>query len=106
MHVRTPDDAARDLMNNTRVMETQRNSGVLELTVSDSDPLRAAAKANALCLNYFDLKIERSRRRASQSIGFIEDQLEEQTAALETAEADVVALRKQYPDLIDLTTSA
>jgi capsular exopolysaccharide synthesis family protein len=106
VHVRTPDDAARDLMNNTRVMETQRNSGVLELTVSDSDPLRAAAKANALCLNYFDLKIERSRRRASQSIGFIEDQLEEQTAALETAEADVVALRKQYPDLIDLTTSA
>lgn len=106
VHVRTPNDAARNLMNNTRVMETQRNSGVLELTVSDSDPLRAAAKANALCLNYFDLKIERSRRRASQSIGFIEDQLEEQTTELEKAEADVVALRKQYPDLIDLTTSA
>ncbi|MEZ5978533.1 MAG: polysaccharide biosynthesis tyrosine autokinase [Planctomycetota bacterium] len=106
VHHRSTEDAVRSLLTNTRVMETQRNSGVLELTVSDSDPRRAAAKANALCLNYFDLKVQRSRRRASQSISFIETQLEEQTKALQEAEAEVVALRKQYPDLIDLTTSA
>jgi capsular exopolysaccharide synthesis family protein len=106
VHVRSQDAAARDLMANTRVMETQRNSGVLELTISDSDPVRAAAKANALCLEYFELKVARSRRRAAQSIEFIETQLGEQTEALTEAEADVVALRKQHPDLIDLSTSA
>lgn len=106
LHRRSVENAARSLMSNTRVMETQRNSGVLRLTVSDSDPRRAAAKANALCLNYFDLKVERSRRKASQSIPFIEEQLEEQNRLLEEIEAQVVELRKQNPDLIDLTSSA
>jgi capsular exopolysaccharide synthesis family protein len=106
VHVRSEDAAARDLLGSTRVMETQRNSGVLELTVSDSDPWRAAAKANALCLNYFDLKVERSRRRAAQSIEFIESQLEEQTGALTRAEEEVVELRRTHPDLIDLSSSA
>ena len=106
LHRRSVENAARALMGATRVMETQRNSGVLQLTVSDSDPRRAAAKANALCLNYFDQKVERSRRKASQSIPFIESQLEEQNALLEEVELELVELRREHPDLIDLTTSA
>ena len=98
LHRRSVENAARALMGSTRVMETQRNSGVLQLTVSDSDPRRAAAKANALCLNYFDLKVERSRRKASQSIPFIESQLEEQNELLTEVEEEVA---RQVSDRAD-----
>ncbi len=90
----------------TRVVETQRNSGVLELSVSDSTPLRAAAIANALCLAYFDQNVARGRRRASETVDFIQGQLAAQEVALEQAERDVVELQRSHPDLIDRASSS
>lgn len=90
----------------TRVVETQRNSGVLELSVSDSDPDRAAAVANALCEEYFEQNVARGRRRASETVEFIRSQLEAQEKALSEAETEVVELQRQYPDLIDRASSS
>jgi capsular exopolysaccharide synthesis family protein len=102
----TAADAVRRLMGNTRVVETQRNSGVLAVTVSDSHPLRAAAAANAICANYFRQVVQKGRDRASTTVEFIESQLAVQQAALEGAEAAVTELRRRHPDLIDLPSAA
>ncbi|QDU67151.1 polysaccharide biosynthesis tyrosine autokinase [Engelhardtia mirabilis] len=98
--------AVKRLLSDTRVVESQRNSGVIALTVDDSDPERAAAVANALCHNYFDLNVERGRKRASQTVGFIQSQLDEQLAALETAEHEVVDLQAENLDAIDSVATA
>lgn len=102
----TEADAVRRLMGGTRVVETQRNSGVLAVTVSDSHPLRAAACANAICANYFAQVVQKGRDRASTTVDFIQSQLALQQAALERAEAEVTELRRRHPDLIDLPSAA
>lgn len=102
----TEDIAVRRLQEGTRVIETERDSGVVLVTVSDSDPERAARVADALCLNYFDLDVARGTRRASQTVEFIDGQLEAQSAALERAEAEVVDLREGDPETIDVSASA
>ncbi len=102
----SPDTAVRRLVSNTRVIETERDSGVVLVTVSDSDPVRAARTADALCLNYFDLSIERGSKRASQTVTFIETQLEAQIAELAAAESAVVDLRADHPETIDISASA
>jgi polysaccharide biosynthesis transport protein len=99
-------DAARRLMGKTRVVETQRNSGVLSVSVSDSDPVRAAAAANAICANYFRQVVSKGRDRASTTVEFIQGQLSLQQEALRLAEAAVVELRREHPDLIDLPSAA
>lgn len=94
------------LKSGTRVVETQRKSGVLALTFSDTDPVRAAAVANAICRNYFDLRVAKGRRRAEKTIEFINAQLLDQNEKLEIAHSEVVRLQEQYPDLIDAQTTA
>jgi len=42
------------LMKRTAVRESTRNSGVITVSVTDTDPFRAAETANALCNNYLD----------------------------------------------------
>ena len=106
VHYRSQVAALVDLMSATRVVETQRNSGVIAVTVDDSDPERAAALANAICFNYFDLNVERNQRRASQTVEFIEDQLSAQLASLEEAEREVVRLQSDAPESIDVVAAA
>ncbi len=93
----TREDAVRRLMSSVRVRETERASGVIELTVDDSDPRRAAEIANALCLNYMARGEGRGQERASRTIEFIEEQLDKQNASLRQAEDEVVALRRSSP---------
>ncbi|MEO0652193.1 MAG: hypothetical protein AAFZ65_16080, partial [Planctomycetota bacterium] len=106
VHRRSESLAVRGLLGSTRVVETKRDSGVIAVTVDDSDPNRAAAIANALCRNYFDLNVERNQRRASQTVEFIEEQLDEQLAALERAELEVVSLQSKSADSIDVVAAA
>ncbi len=99
-------DAARALTGNTRVIETERNSGVVRVTVNDSDPLRAARTADALCLNYFDLNIDRGSKRASQTVSFIEERLRDQKALLDSAEGEVARLQQSHPETINVSSTA
>jgi len=93
----TREDAVQRLMTATRVRETERNSGVIELTVDDSDPRRAAEIANALCLNYLDRGEDKGQDRASRTIAFIDEQLEKQNENLRAAEDEVVEQRRSSP---------
>ena len=102
----THSEAVERLMESLRVRETQRNSGVMELTFDDSDPVRAAATANAVCRNYLDRNKLRGEKRASQTVDFIQDQLASQIDALHAAEDEVVELQKVNPRAIDVSKSA
>ena len=88
------------------VDETSRNSGVIRVTVSDSDPDRAAEFANALCHNYLLRSIHLGRSRASRTIDFVDEQLKEQKKLLEEAEREVVALQQANPAVILVSASA
>lgn len=102
----TTDEAVRRVMDATRVRETERNSGVIELYYDDSDPRRAADVANALCRNYFDRNQRRGERKASQTLEFIEAQLATQTEQLHAAEREVVELQGQNPRAINVAKSS
>jgi len=103
---RSLDSAVNDYLAKLDVEETSRNSGVIRVTVSDSDPDRAAEFANALCHNYLLRSILLGRSRASRTIRFVETQLSEQKQLLEAAEREVVALQQQNPAVILVSASA
>lgn len=71
------DSAVDDYLGKVEVEETSRNSGVIRLTVSDSDPDRAAEFANALAHNYLLRSIRLGRSRATRTIEFVDEQLAE-----------------------------
>lgn len=95
-------DAVERVLRATRVTETERNSGVIEVTFDDSDARRAAETANALCKNYLDRDKRRGEKRASQTVDFIAQQLDGQIKALHEAENQVVELERKNPRAIDI----
>lgn len=102
----SPEDAVEYVMRRTRVAETERNSGVMRLSFDDADPDRAAEIASALCLNYLDRNLAQGERRASKTVEFIDQQLEEQATALDSAEREVVRLQEESPRAVDVGESA
>ncbi|MEX1026218.1 MAG: polysaccharide biosynthesis tyrosine autokinase [Planctomycetota bacterium] len=94
--------AVKRLRKATRVAEAERNTGIVRVTVDDSDPGRAAATVNALCANYLAASLARGKRRASQTLEFLEAQLATQLKALESAENELVDLREASPDLVNV----
>jgi capsular exopolysaccharide synthesis family protein len=102
----TRDEAIERVLRATRVRETERNSGVIELTVDDSDPRRAAETVNALCQNYLARDEERGDRKVSHTLEFIRTSLVEQTSRLREAEGEVVALQREHPRAINVVESA
>jgi capsular exopolysaccharide synthesis family protein len=101
-----PAEAVERVLAATRVSETERSSGVIEVTYDDSDPRRAADTANALCANYLERNQRRGVKRASQTVDFIAGQLEAQNEALHKAEREVVALQQANPRAIDMSKTA
>lgn len=99
------EEAIERVMERTRVRETERNSGVIELTVDDSDPRRAAETANALCRTYLDRSEARGARKATSTLGFIRESLERQLELLRGAESEVVEVQRANPRAINVTKS-
>jgi len=100
------DEALDRVRKATRAVETMRNSGVVEVTVDDSDPERAADTVNALCNAYLARSTQRGERRASQTLTFIRGQLTEQMKGLAEAEKQVVELQRAAPRAIEVSKSA
>ena len=105
LHSLRPEEAVEMLEEGLRVSETERNSGVIRVTYEDSDPERASATVNALCGLYLERNEARNAKRASQTVEFIEKQLEEQIKALEEAEREVVELQSNNPKSVNITAT-
>ncbi len=99
------EDAIERVMKHTRIAETQRNSGVIEITYDDSDPFRASETANALCRVYLERNQQRSEKRASYTVDFIKKQLADQLSALEQAELEVVELQQENPKSVNISAT-
>jgi uncharacterized protein involved in exopolysaccharide biosynthesis/Mrp family chromosome partitioning ATPase len=98
--------AVNDLLARTTAVEVRRDSRAIKLTVADSDPRRAAESANALCRNYLIRSIELERKRAGLSLEFLDERISKQRAELAGAEAQIVELKANHPETIDITASA
>jgi capsular exopolysaccharide synthesis family protein len=90
----------------TRVGETDRNSGVITISFDDTDPHRSAATTNALCRNYLRWTLRHSEKRASQTVDFVEEQLEDQIKSLNEAELEVVQLQQESHTSVDIGETA
>lgn len=106
VHHRSEDSAVRSLLQRVSARAIRRDSGVIELTYTDSDPRRAAEVANAMCRNYLVRSVRLGRARAERTAAFLEQQIVEQRALLQVAEAEVIALQAEHPEVIDVQASA
>lgn len=98
--------AVSRLMASTSAVESGRKTNVVFVRVDDSDPYRAAEIANAICKNYIRRSVRIGQQKATQTVRFIDGQLEEQLRALGEAEIKVVELKTAHPETIALSTSA
>ena len=103
---RSSEQAVLDLMNSVQAVESGRKTNVVYVFASASDPSRAAETANALCKNYIRRNVGIGRQKATQTVRFIDAQLQEQIDALAEAERRVVALQTEHPETIALSVSA
>jgi uncharacterized protein involved in exopolysaccharide biosynthesis len=83
--LRHREDARSRLGENTRILEDRR-SGIITLTVSDHDPARAAALANAYVTNLNQLVAELSTSSAHRERVFLEERLANVQQGLEDSE--------------------
>lgn len=97
-----PYEAVEGLLNSSWATETKLNSGVVRVTVEDTDPFRAAEIANALCRNYLDEARTRDSGRSGRTTDFIEDLLEDSFSALHAAQAELLRLRAEKPETLDV----
>lgn len=86
--------------------ESGRKTNIVYVNVKDSDPYRAAETANAICKNYIRRSVRIGQQKATQTVRFIEAQLEQQLLELAAAEREVVRLQTENPSTIALSVTA
>ncbi len=100
------ESAINGLMGKVSARESGRKTNVVLVTVTDSDPYRAAETANALCKNYIRRSVRIGQQKANQTATFIESQLVEQLEQLKLVEEKVVKLQTENPETIAVSASA
>ena len=103
---RTEQGAISELMQSVSATESGRKTNVVFVRVSDTDPFRAAETANALCKNYIRRSVRIGQQKATQTVRFIDAQLEDQLLELQKAESEVVRLQTLNPETIAVSTTA
>ncbi|MBV1928941.1 MAG: hypothetical protein KUG81_05455, partial [Gammaproteobacteria bacterium] len=94
------------LMGTVQAIETGRKTNVVYVFVDGSDPAMAAETANAICKNYIRRNVGIGRQKATQTVRFIDAQLNEQLESLQAAERKVVEIQTEYPETIALSVAA
>ncbi|HTH77994.1 MAG TPA: GNVR domain-containing protein [Ramlibacter sp.] len=79
--------AAQDLQNALQLVERGRQSGIIEASLKDTDPARAAAVLNAIGADYVKQAIDRKAAEAEKSIAFLNTQLPTLKDQMERAES-------------------
>mgnify|MGYP006153983245 CR=1 FL=1 len=83
------------LLGAIRVSETARGSGVLKISLSDSDPFRAAEVVNQVVRSYMERSRDRVALRAKTTVSYIEEQIERIQGELEEAESALVEYQER-----------
>ena len=99
---RTRLSAINQLRSRFNVSEQGRDSGVFNLTLTDTDPRRAERTLNAISQIYLTQNVQRQSAEAEQSLEFLEGQAPEMLRQLREAEDELNAYRMQR-DSVDLS---
>jgi tyrosine-protein kinase Etk/Wzc len=94
-------DAIERIQKNLRVSERGKDSGILQVSYSSSNPVLAREVVNRLMIAYQRQNIERKSAEAAQTLAFLEGQLPEIREKLEGAESsfNTYRLREGSADL-------
>ena len=87
------------------VVESEKQSGIVTLTLTGEDPDKIARVLNAIAENYLQQNIARQEAQDSRSLDFLQEQLPKIRADLDQAEARLNAYRAQR-DSVDLSLEA
>ena len=87
------------------VAESEKQSGIVTLTLTGEDPDSIARVLNAIAENYLQQNIARQEAQDSRSLDFLQAQLPKISADLDQAEARLNAYRAQR-DSVDLSLEA
>jgi tyrosine-protein kinase Etk/Wzc len=79
--------AMEDLQSSLNLVERGRQSGIIEATLRDADPVRVAAVLNAIGANYVRQDIERKSAEAGKTLAFLNVQLPLLKGQMDQAEA-------------------
>ncbi|MES2979586.1 MAG: GNVR domain-containing protein [Pseudomonadota bacterium] len=79
-------EAIEDIQRSLKLSERGRQSGVMEATFRDTDPVRAAELLNAIGSNYISQELNRRAAEAERSIAFLSQQLPIVRAQMEQTE--------------------
>ncbi|HBL8907975.1 TPA: polysaccharide biosynthesis tyrosine autokinase [Enterobacter hormaechei] len=87
------------------VVESEKQSSIVTLTLTGEDPDKIARVLNAIAENYLQQNIARQEAQDSRSLDFLQEQLPKIRADLDQAEARLNAYRAQR-DSVDLSLEA
>ncbi|MDY1036200.1 polysaccharide biosynthesis tyrosine autokinase [Lelliottia sp. CFBP8978] len=87
------------------VVETTKQSGVLNLSLTGADPDLIAATLNSIADNYLKQNIDRQAAQDAKSLAFLQTKLPQIRSDLDQAEERLNTYRKQR-DSVDLTLEA
>jgi capsular exopolysaccharide synthesis family protein len=73
-----------------------RNSHIVEVRYSSTDPIFAAAAANALANAYIDQNVEGKSSTSQEAAGWLKEQLDEQKSAVDASERRLQDYREKY----------
>ena len=94
-------EAINALSTQLSVVESAKQSGVLTLTLTGSDPERIAHVLDRIANNYLQQNINRQEAQDSRSLAFLQQQLPKIRSELDQAEERLNLYRKQR-DSVDL----
>ncbi len=97
--------AINDVLNNLTINDTGKDTGILNLSFTDEDPLNTKKILDSIIENYQLQNIERKSAEAGNSLNFIKVQLPTVRSQLDEAE-DKLNLYRQSKDSVDLNLEA
>ena len=87
------DDAINAVWDNLRVVEKGRQTNILGITFEHPNPVRGAEILNEIVGQYVRQNIERKAEEASQTLAFLQEQMPQLRAKLDTAENNLNSFR-------------
>ncbi|MGK2908017.1 MAG: GNVR domain-containing protein, partial [Desulfuromonadales bacterium] len=97
--------AVKTIAENLAVTEQGKGSGILKLTLTDSQPRRAAQILNAVTESFLLQNVQRQAVEAEKSLDFLNEKLPEIRVALDNAEQELSGYRTKA-ESVDLSQEA
>ncbi|WP_338927387.1 polysaccharide biosynthesis tyrosine autokinase (plasmid) [Mycetohabitans endofungorum] len=85
--------AVRRFINQLKVVQVGKETGIVQISYENSDPALATAVANAVTQNYIDSRVTQTQEEASKMLAFINNELPRLRDDLKQAEAQLQSHR-------------